>query len=192
MNHSQKRAGRQAGGFALIEVLVALTIVAVALMAGMKASGALTLHAQRQTDVLLGQMCAENALHQMRLSRQMPGVGQSSRECQQGTQTYTLALDVQPTPNGFALEGLNKPVPTQPWLSEDTRVLEVLPRNPATDAASLATLALGPEPVLAPQPVLPGSTQTPANRVRVATDGVRPFAIVPPDAAALANAGGAQ
>jgi general secretion pathway protein I len=65
----------------------------------MKASGALTLHAQRQTDVLLGQMCVENALHQMRLSRQMPGVGQSSRECPQGTQTYTVTLDVQPTPN---------------------------------------------------------------------------------------------
>ena len=90
---------RQARGFTLIEVLVALTIVAVALMAGMKASGALTLHAQRQTDVVLGQMCVENALHQMRLSRQMPGLGQSSRECQQGTQTYTVALDVQPTPN---------------------------------------------------------------------------------------------
>ena len=89
----------QARGFTLIEVLVALTIVAVALMAGMKASGALTLHAQRQTDVVLGQMCVENALHQMRWSRQMPGVGQSSRECQQGAQTYTLALDVQPTPN---------------------------------------------------------------------------------------------
>ena len=86
-------------GFTLIEVLVALTIVAVTLMAGMKASGALTLQAQRQTDVLLGQMCVENALHQMRLSRQMPGVGQSSRDCQQGTQTYALALDVQPTPN---------------------------------------------------------------------------------------------
>ena len=89
----------QARGFTLIEVLVALTIVAVALMAGMKASGALTLHAQRQTDVVLGQMCVENVLHQMRLSRQMPGVGQSSRECLQGTQTYTVALDVQPTPN---------------------------------------------------------------------------------------------
>ena len=35
-------------GFTLVEVLVALTIVAVALMAGMKATGALVLNAQRQ------------------------------------------------------------------------------------------------------------------------------------------------
>ena len=93
------------------------------------------------------------------------------------------------TPKGFALEGLNKPMPEQPWLSEDTRVLDVQPRDPTADAASLATLALGPEPVLAPQSVLLGSGQTPGNTVRVATDGVRPFAIAPADAAAPATAG---
>ena len=86
-------------GFTLVEVLVALTIVAVALMAGMKATGALVLNAQRQKDVFLGQMCAENVLHQFRLSRQMPGLGQSTRECLQGSETYTVALDVQATPN---------------------------------------------------------------------------------------------
>jgi general secretion pathway protein I len=80
-------------------VLVALTIVGVSLLAGLKATGALTLHAQRQSDVLLGQLCAENALHQIRLVRQMPGVGQSSRECQQGGQAFTVLLNVQPTPN---------------------------------------------------------------------------------------------
>jgi general secretion pathway protein I len=47
----------------------------------------------------LGQLCAENALHQIRLVRQMPGVGQSSRECQQGGQAFTVLLNVQPTPN---------------------------------------------------------------------------------------------
>ncbi len=86
-------------GFTLVEVLVALTIVGVALLAGLKATGALTLHAQRQSDVLLGQLCAENALYQIRLSRQMPGVGESSRECLQAGQTFTVLLNVQPTPN---------------------------------------------------------------------------------------------
>ena len=40
-------------GFTLIEVLVALAIVAIALMSGLKVSGALTRNAQRQADVLL-------------------------------------------------------------------------------------------------------------------------------------------
>ncbi len=86
-------------GFTLVEVLVALAIVGVALLAGLRATGALTLHAQRQSDVLLGQLCAENALHQIRLSRQMPGVGESNRECMQAEQTFTVVLHVQPTPN---------------------------------------------------------------------------------------------
>ncbi len=86
-------------GFTLVEVLVALAIVGVALLAGLRATGALTLHAQRQSDVLLGQLCAENALHQIRLSRQMPGAGETSRECLQADQTYTVVLNVQPTPN---------------------------------------------------------------------------------------------
>eukprot|EP01041_Mallomonas_annulata_P022577 gene22577-42909_t len=39
-----------AKGFTLIEVLVALGIVAIALMAGLQATGALSNHAQRQVD----------------------------------------------------------------------------------------------------------------------------------------------
>jgi general secretion pathway protein I len=91
-----RRAGR---GFTLVEVLVALSIVAVALLAGLKASGALTLYAQRQSDTLLAQLCAENALHYIRLSRQMPGVGTSSSTCTQAGIDMDVALQVQPTPN---------------------------------------------------------------------------------------------
>ena len=90
-----RRAGR---GMTLVEVLVALSIVAVALLAGLKASGALTLYAQRQSDTLLAQLCAENALHHIRLSRQMPGVGTSST-CTQAGIDMDVALQVQPTPN---------------------------------------------------------------------------------------------
>jgi len=86
-------------GFTLIEVLVALGIVAIALMAGLQATAALTRNAQRQTDVLLAQTCAENELIKIRLAKQMPGVGESSVACEQAGQIYNVLLGVQPTPN---------------------------------------------------------------------------------------------
>ena len=70
-------------GFTLIEVLVALGIVAIALVAGLQATTALTNNALRQSDVLLAHICAENVLVSVRLSRQMPGVGDSSVPCEQ-------------------------------------------------------------------------------------------------------------
>lgn len=97
MSRSVTRHG--ARGFTLVEVLVALGIVAIALMAGLQATAALTRHAQRQSDVLLAQMCAENELIQTRLSRQMPGVGDSSVACEQAGQVFTVLMAVRPTPN---------------------------------------------------------------------------------------------
>ena len=86
-------------GFTLIEVLVALGIVAIALLAGAQATSALTRNAQRQTDMLLGQICAENELVRMRLSQQMPPVGDSNGTCQQAGQNFGVTLVVRPTPN---------------------------------------------------------------------------------------------
>ena len=86
-------------GFTLVEVMVALGIVAIALMAGLQATAALTRHAQRQSDVLLAQICAENELIKTRLTRQMPGVGDTSVACAQAGQTFNVVLAVQPTPN---------------------------------------------------------------------------------------------
>lgn len=86
-------------GFTLIEVLVALGIVAIALMAGLQATAALTRHAQRQSDLLLGQTCAENELIKLRLARQMPGVGDSSVTCEQAGQVFAVVVAVRPTPN---------------------------------------------------------------------------------------------
>ena len=93
-------AGRRANhGFTLVEVLVALGIVAIALMAGLQATAALTRHAQRQSDVLLAHICAENELIKTRLARQLPGVGDSTIECQQAGQAFTVVMAVRPTPN---------------------------------------------------------------------------------------------
>lgn len=86
-------------GLTLIEVLVALAIVAMALMTGLKVGGALVNNAQRQTDALLAQLCADNALLQLRLSQQMPNVGDSRVMCQQASHIFEVALSVRPTPN---------------------------------------------------------------------------------------------
>lgn len=86
-------------GFTLIEVLVALGIVAIALIAGLQATMALTNHAQRQSDVLLAQLCAENELARVRLSRQMPAIGDASFACEQAGRSFTGRLSVAATPN---------------------------------------------------------------------------------------------
>lgn len=86
-------------GFTLIEVLVALAIVAVALMAGLQASAGLTRNAQRQADILLAQLCAENELVKIRLLRQMPAIGDSAQSCEQAGRSFTVALAVRATPN---------------------------------------------------------------------------------------------
>lgn len=88
-----------ARGFTLIEVLVALAIVAIALAAGMQATQSLANNAQRQSDVLLAQLCAENELVRVRLARQMPPVGEQRLACRQGEQDFVVAVNVAPTPN---------------------------------------------------------------------------------------------
>jgi general secretion pathway protein I len=86
-------------GFTLIEVLVALGIVAVALLAGLKATGSLSRNAERQTLSMLGQICAENELIALRLRRQLPDTGNNSIECTQVGKVLLVELSVRPTPN---------------------------------------------------------------------------------------------
>jgi general secretion pathway protein I len=86
-------------GFTLIEVLVALAIVAVALGTGIKAAGALTGNAQRLADVSAAQWCADNQLVNLKLARQFPGIGDSDFSCEQLGRTLKGQLHVRPTPN---------------------------------------------------------------------------------------------
>lgn len=90
---------RRARGFTLIEVLVALGIVSIALISGFQASAALTRNAGRQADLLLAHLCAENELVRVRLSKQMPGVGDSQVGCDQAGRSLQVLLTVRPTPN---------------------------------------------------------------------------------------------
>jgi general secretion pathway protein I len=86
-------------GFTLIEVLVALGIVTIALMAGMRSTDALSRNASRQSTQWLAQICAENEFSRLRLSRQVPPVGESSASCLQAGLDLQVNLSVQVTPN---------------------------------------------------------------------------------------------
>ncbi len=93
------RPPQGSSGFTLIEVLVALGIVAIALAAGVRSSAALTQNAERQSDILLAQICAENALVAVRLSKQMPPIGDNTYQCEQAGHSMDVTLSVRPTPN---------------------------------------------------------------------------------------------
>ncbi|MEN9713321.1 MAG: hypothetical protein RLY90_1582 [Pseudomonadota bacterium] len=86
-------------GFTLIEVMVALAVMALALSVGIKVSGALTDNSQRQTDVLLAQLCADNAIEQLRLSPQMPGIGDTHLQCTQANRAFDVLMRIRVTPN---------------------------------------------------------------------------------------------
>jgi general secretion pathway protein I len=92
-------AGTRCQGFTLIEVLVALSIVAVALAAGARASGALTDNADRLAQVTAAHWCADNQLTNLRLARTLPGIGEADFTCEQLGRTYPGKLVSRPMAN---------------------------------------------------------------------------------------------
>lgn len=73
----------------------------------------------------------------------------------------------RPDANGFRFEGLAPSALPEQWLDKDTGV------------AGTPALLLGPEPIIGPQEVVLVSQSQPGRSVRLATDGVRPFAVQP-------------
>ncbi|MCR5865634.1 MAG: type II secretion system minor pseudopilin GspI [Aquincola tertiaricarbonis] len=87
-------------GFTLIEVLVALVIVAVAVGTGLKAAASLTDNAQRLSEVMAAQWCADNQLVTITTrTGSYPGIGETRFECEQLGRVYRGRLVVRATMN---------------------------------------------------------------------------------------------
>jgi general secretion pathway protein H len=70
-----------------------------------------------------------------------------------------------PAETGFRFEGLPPKTLPEQWLQA------------GTTARGAAALVLGPEPIIGPQEIVLTSSAVPGRGVRVATDGLRPFAV---------------
>ncbi len=90
---------RHRQGFTLIEVLVALAVVAIALGAGLRAAGVATNNAQRLSDVIAAQWCADNQLTALKLGRVFPGTGDADFTCEQLGRSFQGKLVTRPTLN---------------------------------------------------------------------------------------------
>ena len=151
-------------GFTLLELLVVITIIAAA-----SAGVVLALRDGTQTALERDAQRLAVLLESARAQSRATGV----------------AVRWQPNGNGvgFGFDGLNPAtLPTQ-WLSESTR------------AVGTTSLQLGPEPMIGAQAVeLIDASQganAQANSVRIATDGLRPFAVQPKLSAVVGTAGAA-
>ncbi|WP_322070193.1 type II secretion system minor pseudopilin GspI [Paraburkholderia bannensis] len=90
---------RKVGGFTMIEVLVALAIIAVALAASMRAVGNL---ASSEADLhrrLLAGWSADNVLAELRLAHAWPSLGVTQFDCSEGNLVLMCTQSVSTTPN---------------------------------------------------------------------------------------------
>jgi general secretion pathway protein I len=86
-------------GFTMIEVLVALAIIAVALAASLRAVASLATSEWDLHQRLLAGWSADNELAQLRLSHQFPDLGARTFDCSQGNLKLTCTQRTTQTPN---------------------------------------------------------------------------------------------
>lgn len=95
-------SARRERGFTLIEVLVALAIIAVAMGAAMRATSVMISNNRALQDKTLALMAAQNALAQVRLEQTLPPPGTRTMACPQGGQAMQCELVITSSLNrGF-------------------------------------------------------------------------------------------
>ncbi|MBK6434818.1 MAG: type II secretion system minor pseudopilin GspI [Rhodanobacteraceae bacterium] len=85
-------------GFSLIEVLVALAVVAIALVALLAAAGRMARDADHLRELTLADWVAANVLVETRLRDPFPDLGQSEGRMRMGPHEYRWQRVVQNTP----------------------------------------------------------------------------------------------
>ncbi|WP_244814828.1 type II secretion system minor pseudopilin GspI [Caballeronia sp. Lep1P3] len=86
-------------GFTMIEVLVALAIIAVALAASLRAVGSMATSEADLHRRLLAGWSADNELAQIRLAHLFPDIGSRTFDCSQGNLKLVCTERVSATPN---------------------------------------------------------------------------------------------
>jgi general secretion pathway protein I len=99
MRPSYRHSAARAQGFTMIEVLVALAIIAVALAASLRAVGMLANDEAELHRRLLAGWSADNALAELHLTRVWPELGEQTFDCSQGNLPLTCTERVSATPN---------------------------------------------------------------------------------------------
>ncbi len=162
------RSHRPASGFTLLELLVVLALVAF-----VSAGVGFSMRDGTQTQLEREALRLSALLESARARSQVSGVPVRWRV----------------TADGFQFDGLppsERPDDDLPqvWLDADTTASVDMPATSSaarpsivSGAAPSDSLLLGPEPILGPQSVSVVSRSQPAQRVRLASDGVRPFAV---------------
>ena|SRR5450830_1069490 len=141
------RNAKATAGFTLLELLVVVAIVAV---------------------VSAGVGLAMRDSSQVQLDRDAERLAALLESARARSRVMGSPVRWRANAGGFRFEGLPTSDLPEQWLDPDTEVV---------GGAAAAPLLLGPEPIIGPQAVVLVSRAQPGKSVRLATDGVRPFAI---------------